>query len=151
MVETAGPWQTARMNLDAALAWASDRHSGVLITIRRDGRPQSSDIVYALRDEVARISVTRGRAKTRNLERDSRAVLHITAPKEWAYVSLDGTVELSPVAAVAGDAVCEELADLLRDVQGQEHPNWDEFYQAMIDDQRRVVRFTPKSATGQVR
>jgi hypothetical protein len=32
------------MELDQALAWAAERTQGVLITIRRDGRPQSSDI-----------------------------------------------------------------------------------------------------------
>lgn len=139
------------MDLDSALAWAADRHHAVLITLRRDGRAQSSDVVYAVRDGVVRISVTDDRAKTRNLVRDPRAVVHITDPDSWSYLSLDGTVELSPVAATPGDVVCEELADLLRDVQGSEHPDWAEFHRAMIDDQRRVVRFTPTAATGQVR
>ena len=138
------------MDLNEALSWAADRHNAVLITIRRDGRPQSSDIAYAASDGMIRISVTDDRAKTRNLERDSRAVVHITAPNKWSYLSFDGTVELSPVAAEPGDAVCQELAQLLRDVQGKEHPDWDEFNQAMVDDRRRVVRFTPASVTGQI-
>jgi len=121
----------------------------VLVTIRRDGRPQSSDIVYSLRSGLVRISVTNDRAKTRNLERDNRAILHITAPGDYSYVSFDGTVELSAIAGTPGDDVCQELATLLRDVQGKEHPDWNEFNQAMVDAQRRVVRFTPMSATGQ--
>ena len=100
---------------------------------------------------MVRIWVTDDRAKTRTLVRDPRAVVHITDPDSWSSLSLDGTVELSPVAATPGDAVCEELAELLRDVQGREHPDWAEFHRAMIDDQRRVVRFTPTAATGQVR
>ncbi len=139
------------MELSKALQWATGRHSGVLITLRNDGRPQSSDIVYAIRDGVARISVTTDRAKTKNLRRDPRAILHVTAPDEWAYVALDGTVELSPVAEEPGDAVCAELGSLLVDVQGKDHPNWDEFNQAMVDDRRLVVRFTPTSATGVLR
>ncbi len=138
------------MDLDTALGWAGERHHAVLVTIRSDGRPQSSDIAYAVRDGVIRISVTDDRAKTRNLRRDNRAVVHVSAPREWAYISFDGTVELSPVASEPGDATCQELAQLLRDVQGKEHPDWDEFYQAMIDDRRLVVRFTPRKATGQV-
>lgn len=138
------------MDLDTALAWAGERHHGVLITIRRDGRPQSSDIVYSATDGIIRISVTDDRAKTRNLVRDPRAVVHLTSPDTWSYLSFDGTVELSPVATEPGDATCEELAQLLRDVQGSEHPDWDEFHRAMVDDQRRVVRFTPASVTGQI-
>lgn len=138
------------MDLNTALAWAAERHNAVLITIRRDGRPQSSDIAYAVGDGIVRISVTDDRAKTRNLERDNRAVLHVTAPQQWSYVSFDGTVELSPVAAEPGDAVCEELGALFEAVQGKAHPDWAEFHQAMVDERRRVVRFTPKSVTGQV-
>ncbi len=138
------------MDLDTALGWAGERHHAVFITIRRDGRPQSSDVGYAIRDGVIRISVTADRAKTKNLERDNRAVVHVSAPSEWAYASFDGTVELSAVAREPGDATCQELADLFRDVQGSEHPDWEEFHQAMVDDRRLVVRFTPRKATGQV-
>ena len=77
-------------------------------------------------------------------------MLHITVPDQWSYLSLDGTVELSAVARTPGDATCEELAQLLRDVQKKEHPDWDEFYDAMVSDERLVVRFTPLSATGQI-
>ena len=54
------------------------------------------------------------------------------------------------MARTPGDATCEELAQLFRDVQKKEHPDWDEFYDAMVSDERLVVRFTPLSATGQI-
>lgn len=138
------------MELDTALAWAADRHNAVLITIRGDGRPQSSDIVYAVRDGVINISVTADRAKTRNLVRDNRAVVHMTLPDSWSYLSFDGTVELSPVATTPGDATCEELTQLFIDVQGKDHPDWDEFNQAMVAEGRLVIHFTPASVTGQL-
>ena len=139
------------MEIDTALGWAAERHSAVLITIRRDGRPQSSDIVYAVRDGVINISVTADRAKTRNLMRDNRAVVHMTAPDSRSYLSLDGTVELSPVAREPGDATCQALMQLFIDVQGKDHPDWDEFDRAMVDEQRLVIHFTSTSATGQLR
>lgn len=138
------------MELAEALEYAAGRHSAVLVTIRRDGRPQSSDISYAIAGGVARISVTADRAKTRNLQRDPRAVLHITAPDQWSYLSFDGAVEFSAVARTPGDETCKELAQLLRDVQGKEHPDWDEFNDAMVTDRRLVLRFTPTSVTGQI-
>ena len=138
------------MDIETALEWAAQRHSAVLITIRSNGRPQSSDIAYAVTDGVIKISVTGDRAKTRNLEHDPRAVVHITSPDTWSYISFEGDVELSPIAASPDDDTVAELATLLRDVQGKDHPDWDEFNQAMVDDQRLVIRFTPSKASGQI-
>lgn len=139
------------MELSQAIQWAADRKLAVLITIRADGRPQSSDIVYALDDGVFVISVTAGRAKTVNLRRDPRAVLHLSDEKAWSYVSLDGTVELSPATTSPGDATSDALVDYYERVAGGPHPDWDEYRRAMIDERRLIARFTPTSATGQIR
>ena len=114
------------MELSQAIAWAAERRLGVLITIRSDGRPQSSDIVYTVSEDAFVISVTAGRAKTANLRRDPRAVLHISDEKAWSYVSLDGTVELSPVTTSPGDATSDALVDYYERVAGGPHPDWDE-------------------------
>lgn len=54
------------MDLTDALDWLERRHHGVLVTLRRDGRAQTSDIVYAVgtaptgtvsAERVVRISV----------------------------------------------------------------------------------------------
>ncbi len=139
------------MELSQAIRWAADRKLAVLITIRSDGRPQSSDIVYALDDGVFVISVTAGRAKTVNLRRDPRAVLHISDEKAWSYVSLDGTVELSPATTSPGDATSDALVDYYERVAEGPHPDWDEYRRAMIDERRLIARFTPTSATGHIR
>lgn len=139
------------MDLSTALDWAADRKHGVLITIRADGRPQSSDIVYVVEDGAFLISLTDDRAKTRNLRRDPRAVLHLTEPSSWAYVSFDGTVELSPVTTEPGDETSERLVAYYERATGDAHPDWDEYRRAMIEQRRLVARFTPGSAVGQVR
>ncbi len=138
------------MELSQAIAWAVERRLGVLITIRSDGRPQSSDIVYTVSDGAFVISVTAGRAKTANLRRDPRAVLHISDEKAWSYVSLDGTVELSPVTTSPSDATSDALVDYYERVAGGPHPDWDEYRQAMIDERRLIARFTPTSAAGHI-
>ena len=138
------------MELSEATSCAAERRLGVLITIRADGRPQSSDIVYCVDTGVFTISVTVGRAKTVNLRRDPRAVLHISDEKAWSYVSLDGTVELSPPTTTPGDATSDALVDYFERVTGGPHPDWDEYRRAMIDEGRLVVRFTPASATGHI-
>lgn len=139
------------MDIARATAWASDRSLGVLITIRADGRPQSSDIVYDLDGGRFVISVTEVRAKTANLRRDPRAVLHVSDPSSWSYVSFDGTVELSPTASSPGDATCDALVRYYERVTGKPHPDWAEYRRAMVDERRLVVRFTPRAATGMIR
>lgn len=114
-----------------------------LVTLKRDGRPQLSNIIYAY-DESAglvRISVTDSRAKTRNLRRDPRASLYLTNADMTAYEVVDGTVELMPVARSVDDPTVDELVDVYRSISG-EHPDWAEFRSAMVDDERLVVRFT---------
>jgi len=138
------------MELDEALAWVAEKTHGILITIRRDGRAQSSDISFTLKDGKFCISATASRAKTRNLLKDDRAVLHVTSPKTWSYISFDGTVEVTSPAQTKNDEVNQELAEIYQRILGEEHPNWEEFQQAMINDGRLVLRFVPQSAVGMV-
>jgi len=119
------------MDVSAALEFARDRRQGVLITLKADGRPQSSNIVYAIEGGTVRVSVTDGRAKTANLRRDPRASLHVNRDDFWAYVVLEGDAGLSPVAARPDDATVDELAAMYRAVQG-DHPDWDDFRRAMV-------------------
>ena len=139
------------MDLERALAFAADNQKGILITLRCDGRPQSSNIVYVMDGPIARVSITDDRAKTRNLRRDPRAVLHVNSADFWSYVALDGVVELSPLTTTPGDEVGRELAEIYERASGKPHPNWDEYYEAMVNDKRLVLRFTATSAAGMTR
>ncbi len=139
------------MNLTTAIEWAAQRHNGVLITIRADGRAQSSDISHVVQNGAFLISVTDDRAKTRNMRRDPRVVVHITDPGSWSYVAFDGIAELSPVATTADDATCDRLVAYYRGVTGGEHPDWDDYRRAMVADRRLTVRVAPTDAVGQIR
>lgn len=139
------------MDVPEAIEWAAQRSLGALITIRADGRPQSSDIVYDLDEGAFVISVTEGRAKTANLRRDPRAVLHVSDAKSWSYVSIDGTVELLATASSPDDATCDALVRYYERVTGKPHPDWEEYRRAMVDERRLVVRFSPRAATGMIR
>jgi PPOX class probable F420-dependent enzyme len=139
------------MDLERALAFAAARNKGVLITLRRDGRPQSSNIVYVIDGPVARVSITDDRAKTRNLRRDPRAVLHVNSDDFWSYVALDGVVELSPVTTTPGDEAGRELAEIYEKAAGKPHPDWDEYFEAMVAEKRLVLRLRATSAAGMTR
>lgn len=129
------------MDRQKTLAWLGDQRKGVVATIKRDGRPQLSNIAYALVGDEVRVSVTADRAKTKNLERDPRVSMHVTTESFYPYVVVEGVAELSPVTTNPDDGVADELIDLYRRISG-EHPDWDEFRQAMVDQRRQVLRFT---------
>ncbi|MQS03935.1 PPOX class F420-dependent oxidoreductase, partial [Streptomyces alkaliterrae] len=133
----------------ALLELLAARDLGVLATVKRDGRPQLSNVVYAYdpRRRLIRVSVTAERAKTRNLARDPRASLHTMSADGRAWVVAEGTAELTPVAGAADDAAMAELIDLYRSLRG-EHPDWDEYRAAMIADRRLVVRLPVERVYG---
>lgn len=136
------------MDLADGLEYIRPRHRGVLVTLKADGRPQLSNIAYALGDDdIIGISVTADRAKTVNAARDPRVSLHVTADDFWSYVVIEGSAELTPPAAAADDATVDALIDLYRSLQG-EHPDWDEYRAAMVDDRRLVLSIRPTHAYG---
>ncbi len=138
------------MELSDALDFVRDRRNAVLVTHKRDGRPQLSNITFALGDDgVVRISVTDDRAKTKNLRRDPRASLHVARDDFWAYVVLEGDVELTPVATAPDDDTADQLVEYYRTVVGG-HDDWDEYRRAMVADRRLLVHFTPTHAYGMI-
>jgi PPOX class probable F420-dependent enzyme len=128
---------------DKLLAVIADNSLGVLATIKRDGRPQLSNVSYHFdpRELVIRVSITEPRAKTRNLRRDPRASLLVSSDDGWSYAVAEGTATLTPPAAAPGDDTVEALIALYRNIAG-EHSDWDDYRQAMVTD-RRVVLTLP--------
>jgi len=136
------------MELGDAIDYVRSHRNGVLTTIKRDGRPQLSNIVYLVGDDGSvQISLTDSRAKTRNLRRDPRASLHVTAADFWSYVVLEGDVSLTPVAADPNDATADALVEYYRALVG-EHDDWDDYRRAMVNDGRLVATLVPTRAYG---
>ena len=139
------------MEIAEALAAVRAQQRVVLVTLRRDGRPQLSNVLAAVgADDVVRVSVTHDRAKTANLRRTPWAAVHVDHPDFWSYAVLEGDVTLSEVAAAPDDESVEELVGLYRALQG-EHDDWDDYRAAMVREQRLVVRLHPTYAYGALR
>jgi PPOX class probable F420-dependent enzyme len=136
------------MELTDAMDFVRSHKRGVLVTQKRDGRPQLSNIAYWVADDgVIRISITAGRAKYKNLQRTPVASLHVTRDDFYAYAVIEADVELSDVAASPDDAAVDELVDYYRAVAG-EHDDWAAYRAAMVEDQRLIVRLKPTHAYG---
>lgn len=133
----------------ALLDLLQEQRIGTLVTLKRDGRPQLSNVGYAY-DPVARLirlMVTESRAKTRNLRRDPRASFFVSDSAGFSYMVAEGDAELTPVAKDPKDAVCDELAVVFRGFQG-EHPDWEGFRRAMVAERRLAIRLHIKQVYG---
>lgn len=129
---------TDRVERDELLTFLHPRHHHVLITMRRDGRPQVSPVSGGIDDEGRIVIATYPqRAKVANLRRDPAAtVLVLSDDWDGAWVQVDGTAEVIDLP----DAV-EPLVDYFRAISG-EHPDWDEYRRAMVDQGKCLVRVT---------
>ncbi|WP_333771628.1 PPOX class F420-dependent oxidoreductase [Streptomyces sp. IBSBF 2435] len=134
---------------DALLDLLREQRTGVLVTLKRDGRPQLSNAAFTYDDatRTIRISATDDRAKTRNLRRDPRASFYVGTPDMRTYLVAEGDAELTPVAAQPQDATVEQLIDVYRAIAG-EHPDWDEYRAAMVADRRLVISLRAGRAYG---
>ena len=135
------------MDIRTALGFAAAHPRSILITLRRDGRPQSSNVLHVVDGEELLVSVTDDRAKTRNARRDPHVSLHVSSDDFWSYVVIDGDAELTPTAQVPDDATADALVAYYRAGSG-EHPDWREYREAMVRDRRLLLRVRPTHAYG---
>ena len=113
---------------------------GVLATVRADGSPQLTNVLYVAgpATRVVRVSTTADRAKGRNLARDPRAALHVSGEDFWHYAVAEGPVTLSQVAAIPGDDAIEELLEVHSCFYGE--IDRATFEEEMITNQRLMIR-----------
>jgi PPOX class probable F420-dependent enzyme len=138
------------MDLTQALPFITARRQGVVVTIRKNGRPQLSNILYVPDDDGSlRVSITDTRAKTANIRRDPRVSLYVSGDNFFQYVVLECAAELTPVAADPHDDTVDQLVAYYKAGQG-EHDNWDEYRAAMVADKRLLLRLRPERAYGMV-
>jgi PPOX class probable F420-dependent enzyme len=136
------------MELAEALEFVLARKNGVLTTIRANGRPQLSNILYVPAEGgVLHISVTDSRAKTKNMRRDPRVSLYVPGDNFWQFVVIEGTAQLTPVAADPTDDTVEQLVAYYRAGNG-EHSDWDDFRATMVADGRLIAAVHPERAYG---
>ncbi|SCL34808.1 PPOX class probable F420-dependent enzyme [Micromonospora pallida] len=122
----------------ALVDFLTPRHRAVLITTRADGRPQSSPVTCGV-DTAGRlvISTYPERAKVRNVRRDPRVSACVLSD-DWngPWVQVDGTAEVLDLPAAL-----EPLVEYFRCISG-EHPDWDEYRQAMLQQGKSLIRVT---------
>lgn len=135
---------TAQNSLPEPLAgWLRTRHQTVLVTLKKDGSPQSSNVGFAFDGTAAYVSVTADRAKTHNLRRDPRGLMHVPGDHFGQYASVPVRAELGPVTVEPGDEAGRHLLALYELIRGEPHPDAEEFFAAMVSERRLRLALVP--------
>ena len=127
------------VDLEGLLDFVRPRHHMLVITQRSDGRPQASPVTGGV-DSQGRIVISTypERAKTTNARRNPHvSVVVLSDDFGGAWVQVDGDCEVIDTP----DSV-EPLVEYFRCISG-EHPDWDEYRQAMRDQGKSLLRITP--------
>lgn len=126
---------TERLERDDLLSFLRTRHQGVLVTTRRDGRPQISPVTLGLNsDDRIVVSTYPERAKAINVRRDPRvSVCVMSEGFSDPYIQVDGTARVIDLPEAL-----EPLVEYFRCISG-EHPDWDEYREAMQRQGKCVI------------
>lgn len=130
---------TTTVELPELLDFIRPRHHLLLATTRDDGQPQISPVSGGV-DEQGRIVISTypARAKTRNAQkRPSVSVLVLSDDWNGPWVQVDGEAEVLHMPEAA-----DGLVDYYRCIAG-EHPDWDEYREAMRIQDKSLIRVTP--------
>jgi PPOX class probable F420-dependent enzyme len=129
-----------RVDLDGLLDFARPRHRAVLLTSRADGTPQASLVTCGV-DPAGRLVVSTypERAKAANARRTPRASVIVMSDEfNGPWVQVDGPAQVLDLP----DAL-EPLVEYFRCISG-EHPDWDEYRDAMRRQGKSLIRVTPQ-------
>jgi PPOX class probable F420-dependent enzyme len=126
------------MNLDDAREFMRVHHRAVLATQRADGRPQLSPVTVGVAADGRILISTRETAmKVKNLTRDPRASVCVMTDRFFGqWIQAEGTADLIHLPEAM-----DLLVDYYRRVAG-EHPDWDEYRDAMRSERRLIVAIT---------
>jgi PPOX class probable F420-dependent enzyme len=126
-------------SFDELRDFVAGRHHWVLVTSRRDGRPQVSPVAGGMTaDGRLAIATYPSRAKAANARRDPNvSVLVLSEDFDGAWVQVDGTAEVLDMPTAA-----DAFVDYFRSISG-EHPDWDEYRQAMADQGKCLISISP--------
>jgi PPOX class probable F420-dependent enzyme len=130
------------LEIEKARDFIRENHRGILATRRKEGGLQMSPIAVGIdKDGRAVISSREPAYKVRNLQRDPRASVCVFTDNffgEW--IQIDGTAEILSLPEAL-----EPLVDYYRTSWG-EHPDWEDYRQAMVRDKRLLIRIQIEQA-----
>ena len=135
------------MLADAVKKFAEENDKAVLTTFRGSGAAQMSIIQCTPFGDGVAFTTPSDRAKYKNLTRDPRCSLLISQENWWGYVVLEGNARIDTVDTLGREGFLAAARTVYRQISG-DHPDWDEYDAAMLDEHRTVVTVVPDRVYG---
>jgi PPOX class probable F420-dependent enzyme len=131
------------MNLDDLTPLLALNQVVNFTTYRRDGRPQMSLVTVGRVGEALAFTTRHRNAKYANLMRDPRCAMMVMSPDLRTYAVLDGDAQVVGAESADAGIVRATLRDVYRASAGKEHPDWDEYDAAMVEQKRVAILLNP--------
>ena len=135
---------------DKVREFVSDNRQAVLTTFRKNGAAQMSIVTVGAYGDGVGFTTTEDRAKLHNLVRDARCSLLVSKSDWWGYIVLEGKAEALRRGIADDDELRDALRGIYRAASSQEHPDWEEYDRAMVEDRRAAVIVVPDHVYGTV-
>ena len=129
-----------------------NNHRGVITTFQRNGAAHSSIVVCGAYQGKAAFVIVRGTsAKARNLKRDNRCTV-MAVGEDWRnFAVVEGEAEVKDYHNTEREEMRVELREVFRACGDHEHPDWEEYDEAMVNQDAVIVLVPPQRVYGQIR
>ena len=129
-------------------AFLESNHNAVMVTFRRNGGAQTSIVTCGPYQGGVAYTTTAGRAKLANLRRDPRCTMLVSRPDWSSYITVEGTADIRWSDRTDAEQLRQTLREVYRACAGRDHPDWDEYDRAMVQDRRAAIIVRPEHIYG---
>ena len=136
------------MTFDDVRPFLDANHSAVVVTFRKSGAAQARVVTCVHYQSGVAFTTTSDRAKLANLRRDPRCTI-LVSRRDWsAYAVLEGTADIRWSDRTDAEQLRITLREVYRACSGKDHPDWEEYDQAMLDQRRAAIIVRPRHIYG---
>ena len=140
------------MNFEEGRPFMESHHQGVITTLQRNGASQVSIVVCgAYQGNAAFVSVQGSSAKVRNLRRNPQCTVLTVTPDWRSFVAVQGQATMYDAANTGAEELRVLMREVYRACGDKDHPDWEEYDRAMVQQEAVVVLVKPEQVYGRVR
>ena len=139
------------MEFERARPFMENNHRGVITTLQRNGAMQNSIVVCgAFQGDAAFVSVRGNSRKVRNLRREPRCTV-MAVDADWrGCVIVEGRARLYDYRNTDREEFRQMLRLVYRACGDKDHPDWEEYDRAMVEQDAVVVLVSPERVYGRL-
>lgn len=139
------------MEFEEARPFMESNHRGVITTVQRNGAMQNSIVVCgAYQGNAAFVSVRGSSAKVRNLRRDPKCTVMAVDDNWRGCVVVEGQARLFDFRNTDHEELRQLLRLVYRACGDKDHPDWEEYDRAMVEQDAVVVLVSPERVYGRL-